>query len=163
MKYVLGLFKTIQPESVIDLYCGVGVFALAAGLAGSGKVFGVDSDKEAIRAAESNAQDRGLTGVKFLAAVAEKGLKNILGSGTQGGTTLIVDPPRMGLEKSVVELINKARPGDVLYVSCAPDTLARDIALMKAGGYHAVSSRLLDMFPRTPYFESVTHLKKQKA
>jgi 23S rRNA (uracil1939-C5)-methyltransferase len=162
VKHVLDLINTIKPERVIDLYCGVGVFAMAAGLAGIGKVFGIDSDKEAVLAAKSNAQDRGLEGVQFIAAAAEKGLKYMLGSGTPGKTTLIVDPPRMGLEKCVVELINSAKPSDVVYVSCAPDTLARDIALLKAGEYRVVSSLLLDMFPRTPYFESVTHLKSAR-
>ena len=75
------------------------------------------------------------------------------------GTMLIVDPPRTGLTQSLIEKIGSRRFPHLLYVSCAADTLARDLKLLTKCGYDVVRSRLVDMFPRTPYFESVTHLR----
>jgi len=150
----------INPTSVIDLYCGVGTFAIAvvAAVPKVEQILGVDEDAEAIQAAIWNAQGRKLTKAKFAPASALKGLRQALKLVDSKKTVLIVDPPRMGLEKGVVELIKAERPVDIVYVSCAADTLARDLALVRHRGYQVQSTRLLDMFPRTPYFESVTHL-----
>jgi 23S rRNA (uracil1939-C5)-methyltransferase len=70
-------------------------------------------------------------------------------------TTLILDPPRRGLEPGVMAVLGAEHPANVIYVSCAADTLARDTAAIKEHGYELVKARLFDMFPRTPYFETV--------
>jgi tRNA/tmRNA/rRNA uracil-C5-methylase (TrmA/RlmC/RlmD family) len=85
-------------------------------------------------------------------------LKQTLRRVDPAGTSLIVDPPRTGLEKQTVETIARAKPAEIVYVSCAADTLSRDVALLKASGYGVVSSQLFDMFPRTPHFETITRL-----
>jgi 23S rRNA (uracil1939-C5)-methyltransferase len=158
--HVVEHIEKINPASVIDLYCGAGLFAVAVGarLPNVGQILGIDEDAEAIEAAELNASARRLTKVKFTAAPALKGLKQAFKLVDPKKTALIVDPPRTGLEKGIVELIKAERPMDIVYVSCAADTLVRDMALVRQRGYQALSTRLLDMFPRTPYFESVTHL-----
>ena len=71
-------------------------------------------------------------------------------------TTLIVDPPRSGLGRKLVDTIRHCRPRRILYISCAPDTMARDAAWLKEGGYSIMSSQLFDLFPRTAHFESLT-------
>lgn len=152
--------EAIRPAAVIDLYCGVGIFALSAALAGCTRVVGVDSDEAAIHAAGANATQLGVSGaVQFLARPADAGLA---ATETPGGeeTLLIVDPPRDGLLPGVLDEIGRRRFADVIYISCAADTLARDIKRLAAHGYGVAASRLVDMFPRTAYFESVTHLRR---
>jgi tRNA/tmRNA/rRNA uracil-C5-methylase (TrmA/RlmC/RlmD family) len=155
---VMEILKSTQARTVIDLYCGVGVFALAAGAAGLPRVIGIDRDDAGIQAARWNADDRKLKGMEFMAQPAAKGLKQTLRRVDPAGTLLIVDPPRTGLEKQTVETIARAKPAEIVYVSCAADTLSRDVALLKASGYGVVSSQLFDMFPRTPHFETITRL-----
>jgi 23S rRNA (uracil1939-C5)-methyltransferase len=155
---LIALVGETKADAVIDLYCGTGVFALGAALSGIKEVVGVDSDEQAIRTAEANALERKLTSTRFIAAPALSGLKRAIRTMQPGKMAVIVDPPRIGLEKEVVAQLVAAKPADIIYVSCAPDTLARDIKLLVKGGYRVVSSQLLDMFPRTPYFESLTHL-----
>jgi len=155
---VMEILKSAHARTVIDLYCGVGVFALAAGTAGLSRIIGIDYDETGIQAARRNADDHKLKGTEFVAQPAAKGLKQALRRVDPAGTLLIVDPPRTGLEKQTVETITRAKPAEMVYVSCAADTMARDVSLLAAAGYRVVSSQLFDMFPRTPYFESITRL-----
>jgi 23S rRNA (uracil1939-C5)-methyltransferase len=150
----------IRPPSVIDLYCGAGVFAIAAARAGCANVVGVDSDAAAISAARDSAGRLGVgKAARFLARPADAGLA---AAQTPDGpaTLLIVDPPRDGLLPGVLLEIGRRRFADVLYVSCAADTLARDVKRLAQHGYTVASSQLVDMFPRTAYFESVTRLRR---
>lgn len=155
---VMDILKHTQARTVVDLYCGVGVFALAAGIAGVSRIIGIDQDASGIAAAQQNARDHHLKNVEFLAQSAAKGVKQALRRVDPAGTLLIVDPPRMGLEKTVVEAIAGSRPSEIAYLSCAADTMTRDVSLLMAAGYRVVSSQLFDMFPRTPHFESLTRL-----
>lgn len=152
--------ETIRPPSVIDLYCGVGVFALAAALAGCASVVGVDSDEAAILAARANAERMGVDKqIRFLARPAAAGLA--AAPALEGPSTLlIVDPPRDGLLPEVLIEIGRRKFTDVLYISCAADTLARDVKRLSEYGYTAISSHLVDLFPRTAHFESVTRLRR---
>jgi len=162
VSHVIGQLKQASPVSVVDLYCGVGLFAIAAARAGTQKVFGVDLDQEAISAAVQNARKMKLEDIEFKATTAYKGLKWAFGKIVPEKTTVITDPPRRGLDKDVVERLVAARPGGIIYVSCAADTMARDIRQLKEAGYSVKSARLFDMFPRTPYFESVALIKRDK-
>ena len=155
---VMAILKDTPCRAVADLYGGGGVFALAAGRAGVPRVIGIDSDEAAIQAARQNARDHKLKNVEFVAQPASKGLKQVFRRVDPAGVLLIVDPPRAGLEKPGIEAIGRSRPPEIVYVSCAADTMVRDIALLAAAGYRVVSSQLFDMFPRTPYFESLTRL-----
>ncbi len=156
---VMEVISEIQPAAVIDLYCGVGLFALAAGKAGVPAVLGIDRNKSAIRAARRNAKNLDLPGLRFEMMTARDGLKFGLKPLESGETTLIVDPPRAGLPKEIISLIVEYKPAAVIYISCAPDTLARDAARLSPAGYRIKDTRIFDMFPRTPYFESVTVFK----
>lgn len=159
LEHVLGILRASMAVRVIDLYGGVGLFAVAAARAGWREVVVVDSDEEAGRAAEHNLE---LTKAKVRVLVQDAGraLPKLLRA-DDPRTVLIIDPPRAGLEPRVVSAIRAGQPGEVVYVSCGPDTLARDLRLLAAAGYAVVETRLFDMFPRTAHFESVTVLRRE--
>ena len=152
---IIALLAEQPPAAVIDLYCGVGVFALAAAQVAPA-VTGIDSDGPAIQAAEYNARQHSRTNIRWMAGTAAKALAEL--DRAAPGTTLIADPPRAGLGRAAVRQIARLRPDRLIYVSCAADTLARDAAWLKEGGYGVKRAQLFDMFPRTAHFESVTEL-----
>lgn len=155
---VQNILAEVSTKNVIDLYCGVGIFAIAAAQKGTENVLGIDSNDSAIRAAYRNAVKLGFNNIMFIHGQAEVGLDQALKPVEKSETTLIVDPPRTGLDKDVIKAITASMPAHVIYVSCAADTLARDLGVLTKAGYNIVSTQLVDMFPRTPYFESVTHM-----
>lgn len=155
---VLARLRDALPHTVVDLYCGVGIFALAAATLGIQQVIGIDLDGPGIQAAEYNARKLGLKNTRWHAATANEG---ILGFKLEqpGRTTLIVDPPRAGLGRKMVQEILKHKPNRLLYISCAPDTMVRDAMWLREGGYSIRSSQLFDLFPRTAHFESLTEFE----
>jgi len=157
VRHVEGIIRDCACGCFVDLFCGVGIFAIAAARCGVGRVFGMDSDRGAIKAARVNAEMLGTPGVAFYPADANDWQSKAGRDVNRDSLAVLADPPRTGLDKALLESLCRVRPASIIYVSCAADTLARDaVALVKAG-YRVVSCRLLDMFPRTPYFESVTH------
>lgn len=156
----MELFRQRPTGLFVDLFCGVGFFAIAAAMSGAGQVLGCDLDPRGVDAARRNAEARKLVGVNFAAVPAEGFLRRLPKRHDPDDMTLLVDPPRSGLGKGVAADIAAARPRSVIYVSCAPDTLSRDLRLFGTLGYAAVSTRLVDMFPRTASFESVTLLSR---
>lgn len=155
---VMDSIAACRPRAVMDLYCGVGLFALAAASLGIADVIGADVDGPGIRAADHNARHLGLARIRWLAAPARKALAHPGFREVPAGTLLIVDPPRGGMGRDMVQEILRHPPGHVLYVSCAPDTMARDLVWLRDGGYTVRRARLFDMFPRTPHFETVVTL-----
>ena len=152
------ILNRVEPKTVVDIYCGVGLFAFAAAKAGAQTVLGIDTDKRAIDAAIRNGQTLDLPSVVFLHGYAEYLLEEALGKVDAKGTAIILDPPRAGLTKRVIEILGVKKPRDIIYVSCAADTMARDVKFLTSYGYKLVDTGLVDMFPRTAYFESITHL-----
>ncbi|MBL7078016.1 MAG: class I SAM-dependent RNA methyltransferase [Kiritimatiellae bacterium] len=159
---------------VLDLYCGVGLFGLAAGMEGKA-VWGVDSDERAVQCANQNAvrllgRGEGTTesteptegdgGVSFEVAMVERAVKEMLDSSPLDDTLVIVDPPRLGLDRSVTEALAENSPRELIYVSCAPDKLARDLVPLVASGYTIKEVKLFDMFPRTACFETVVRMSR---
>jgi len=153
---VSELLRQVAPQTLVDLYCGVGVFALAAARVGVPHVLGIDSDEAAIRNACRNAAEH--PAVTCICRDAPKGIAQALDKIDPAGCTVIVDPPRRGLDAEIIGALTDRKPAHIVYISCAPDTLARDLRTLCAGGYTPASSQLFDMFPRTPYFETITHL-----
>jgi tRNA/tmRNA/rRNA uracil-C5-methylase (TrmA/RlmC/RlmD family) len=158
LERVSDIIKESSPEYFVDLFCGVGLFAIAAAQAGVKHVLGVERQSMAVRAARQNARDNGVR-AEFIAADAEDIASDAFSKIDCTETTVIVDPPRDGLEKVLVEALIESRPREIIYVSCAPDTLARDLKMLVNGGYEVLDSQLIDMFPRTMHFESVTRLR----
>lgn len=141
-------------ETLVDLYCGVGLFGLS--LAGSvGRVVGVESAPSAAADFRHNAQ--GLSHVELLEGTVEESLPRL----AEPVDALVLDPPRAGAGRAVVAEIARLAPARIAYVSCDPATLARDARLLTEAGYQLRAVQPVDMFPQTYHVESValfTHL-----
>ena len=158
-----GILRDAAPARLLDLYCGVGVFGLsAAKAAGIGRVVGADSGRDVVRAAGDNARDLGLAErARFECADVARAARRLLSENAGPGGAVLVDPPRAGLDPRVADALLSIPAGLLLYVSCAPDTLARDLRrLCVPGGYALRSARLFDMFPRTAHFETLCVLAR---
>lgn len=156
MKEFSTLLQKINADCAVDLYCGTGVFALLAAKAGVKNVLGVDNDEMAIGCARRNAAELELKGTEWVAAPAAGIAREAICPLAERNGLLILDPPRRGLERKVINAVTDLRPPHVLYISCAMDTMARDAQLFSRGGYTMRYGRMFDMFPRTPYFETIS-------
>lgn len=160
VEQVQSWLAELRPEVVFDLFCGVGIFGLAAALnqPAPEMVIGVDADPQGIEAARFNAAARNLENCRFKTGRAD----DLFTMNTESYSTvrrcLIVDPPRTGLHPMLVRQINDSQIPYIIYISCSPDTLIRDLARLARGGYDPVSFQLADMFPRTAHFETLTLL-----
>jgi 23S rRNA (uracil1939-C5)-methyltransferase len=135
-------------ETLVDLYCGVGLFGLA--LANNvGRVIGVEADPSAVADFEHNAQ--GLDHVKLLGGAAEAVLSQLDGD----VDLLVLDPPRSGAGKQVISEIVRLSPQRIVYVSCDPATLARDARHLTEEVYQLAQVQPVDLFPQTYHVESV--------
>ena len=159
VEHVAALIETTKPTYLLDFYCGVGLFALAAAQRGVPHVLGVERTPTAIRAAKQNAKRLNLA-VDFLPEDVEAIAGEALSKVETNEAMVIVDPPREGLDKELVDTLIDKRPATIAYISCAADTLARDLKAFVSAGYAVEQCQLIDMFPRTPHFESVTVLSK---
>ncbi len=144
---------------LIDAYCGVGFFALE--LADLVESFvGVEYDALAIKAAKANMAERGLKNGQFVSGPAEDYLGGLLARHPGVPTTLVIDPPRTGVPPDALQRIRRARPHQVIYVSCHPATLARDLQILCAdGAYTLAKVTPHDMFPQTQHVECVADLR----
>lgn len=148
---------------LVDVYCGVGFFALE--LAADVESFvGIELDAAAIQAARQNATSRHVGNGEFIAGHAEESLSALLARWPAAATTAILDPPRKGCAPPGVRMLREAGPGQIIYVSCHPATLARDLkALCADGTYRLESVQPLDMFPQTQHVECVADLRRGQA
>ena len=155
-----AVIGSIGVGRMLELYCGAGVFSLAAAQRLPGlHCFGIELDRGAVRNAGNNARERGVADrCRFRVGDAEKATARDFGGVLPD--LLLVDPPRRGLEKRLVERILSWRIPHLIYISCAPDTLARDLRLLGAA-YRLERCRLFDMFPCTGHFETLTVLGLQ--
>lgn len=146
-------------DHLLDIYCGVGFFALE--LANHVRSFaGVELDRLAIRAARENASARGINNGEFVAGSADETVPSLLQRFTPGRTTLLLDPPRKGCPPDMLELLRQNRPAQVIYVSCHPATMARDLNILCAQDVFKVTQVIpLDMFPQTAHVECVADLR----
>jgi 23S rRNA (uracil1939-C5)-methyltransferase len=146
---------------LVDAYCGVGFFAIE--LADAVESFvGVEIDHAAILAARRNAAARGRANGQFLEGNAEALLPTILTRFDAAATTVIIDPPRTGCPASGLEALRRNRPAQVLYISCHPATLARDLnVLCRESVFEVNSVTPLDMFPQTQHVECVADLRRK--
>jgi len=155
---VQELLRPLRPERFIDLYCGVGFFSLAAAALGVPEVTGIESDSEAVSAAGRNLQAIPGCRAVFSAGRVEQTLRHFTRNPLPPTAVLLVDPPRTGLLPEALRALLRWQPRELIYVSCAPDTLCRDLKLLLAGGYELESVRMVDMFPRTAHFETISWL-----
>jgi len=145
---------------LVDVYCGVGFFGIEAGDLVEAFV-GVEIDHQAIKAAKRNAAARGRTNGEFVEGRAEELLPGLLERFDPGATAILIDPPRTGCPAGGLESLRRNRPAQVLYVSCHPATLARDLNILCAEGVFELKTVTpLDMFPQTQHVECVADLRR---
>ncbi len=142
-------------EHLLDLYCGIGTLSLPLARA-AGWVTGVECHPDSVAQAIATAQHNGLGNTEFICAQAEAWLPQW----QQPVDVLLLDPPRKGCDRAVLEAIVERRPPRLVYVSCHPATLARDLAyLCQSGAYKLLQIQPLDMFPQTAHVETLALLK----
>ena len=144
-------------ETVIDAYCGIGTISLF--LAKQAKqVLGVEIVPQAIEDAKRNAEINGFTNTYFEAGPAEVVIPKWYKEG-KTADVLVVDPPRKGCDEALLQTILEQKPKRIVYVSCNPGTLARDLRILEDGGYETKEVQPVDMFPQTTHCEAVAWLE----
>ncbi len=146
-------------DLVLDLYCGVGTITLAMAKA-AGRVIGVEVVEQAVEDARDNARRNGIENAEFFCGDAGKAALELQAKGICPDV-VVVDPPRKGLNTDTIEALHRMNPRRIVYVSCDPATLARDVALLKQRGYALQSAQAADLFPRCAHVESIVCLVKQ--
>ena len=145
-------------ETVWDLYCGTGTIGLSMARE-AGEIIGVEVVEAAVADARRNAEENGIRNARFLCADAEEAVRTLTAEGTHPDA-VIVDPPRKGCGEEVLRAVAAMRPERVVYVSCDPATLARDLHALCGRGYTLRCVTPVDMFPRTAHVECVALLTR---
>lgn len=146
-------------ETVLDLYCGIGAISLFLAPSAD-KVIGVEVVQEAVRDARENASLNSISNVEFIHGAGEVVLPELAKQGIRPDVVL-VDPPRKGCERPVLDAIMEMAPDRVVYVSCKPSTLARDLAILTEGGYTVKTVQPVDQFPHSVHVETVVLLVRE--
>ena len=147
-----------KDDTVLDLYCGVGTITLAMASA-AGKVIGVEVVPQAVEDARDNAKRNGIENAEFFCGDAGQAALELEKQGIQADV-VVVDPPRKGLNADTIEALSRFAPRRIVYVSCDPATLARDVALLKERGYTLKNATAADLFPRCSHVESIVCLTR---
>jgi tRNA/tmRNA/rRNA uracil-C5-methylase (TrmA/RlmC/RlmD family) len=158
LEHVRNIFSASGCKILVDAYCGVGLFALTLADIAQ-RVYGIEFDAKAASAAQENAKNFGFAHCDFYAGKTERLLLYTLRQCKLEETCLILDPPRSGCGKAVLKTLQKSRPKKIVYVSCAPPTLARDVKELVAAGYELENITPFDMFPQTQHCEAVAELR----
>lgn len=156
---VLDYAELTGEETVIDAYCGIGTISLSLAKAAK-QVYGIEMIEAAVENAKNNAEINEIDNVTFETGLAEEVMLQWSDEDMKADL-VVVDPPRKGLEPSFIEAVVKMQPTKMIYVSCNPATLARDLALLNEGGYSVEKIQPVDLFPQTHHVESVTLLVKK--
>lgn len=148
-------------ETVWDLYCGIGTISLFLARR-AGRVYGVEIVPQAIRDAKNNAAINDISNARFYVGKAEEVLPGMYEKEGVQADVIVVDPPRKGCEQVVLETMVKMQPERIVYVSCDPATLARDVKYLRENGYELDRVKAVDMFPHTVHVETVVLLGRKK-
>ncbi len=155
-------YADIGPEDIVfDIYSGIGTISLFLAKKAK-KVYGIEVVKPAVADANHNAELNGVTNVEFHSGRAEKVVPRLYESGIRADV-VVVDPPRKGCEEIVLDTIAHMKPKRIVYVSCKPSTLARDLAYLKKKGYITQEVQPVDLFPHSTHVEAVTLLVKKRS
>ena len=147
-----------KEDTVLDLYCGVGTITLAMAKS-AGKVIGVEVIPQAVQDAKDNAVRNGIENAEFFCGDAGQAALELESKGIKADV-VVVDPPRKGLNADTIEALSRFAPRRIVYVSCDPATLARDVALLKKRGYSVLNATAADLFPRCAHVESIVCLSR---
>ncbi|WP_208591352.1 23S rRNA (uracil(1939)-C(5))-methyltransferase RlmD [Gracilibacillus suaedae] len=144
-------------ETVIDAYCGIGTISLFLAQKAK-KVYGVEIVPEAVSDAKENAKLNHIDNAEFFVGQAEKVMPWWRAQGLQPDV-IVVDPPRKGCDEALLQAMLQMKPKRIVYVSCNPSTLARDLRILEDGGYETKEVQPVDMFPQTTHIEAVVKLE----
>lgn len=146
-------------ETLLDLYCGAGTIGIS--MADKCKrLIGVEIVADAVENAKKNAEINNVGNARFICADAPKAAKQLAEEGIKPDI-IILDPPRKGCDSTVFDAVEQMGAKRIVYVSCDPATLARDLAILKEKGYEPIKAAAVDMFPRTPHVETVALIEKR--
>ena len=151
---VLELAGLTGEETVFDLYCGVGTISLYMARHCK-KVYGVESIPQAVADARQNSEINNIHNGEFLEGKAEEIIPDLVQQKGIRADVVIVDPPRKGCDKVLIDTIIKTHPSRLVYVSCDSKSLARDLKILQDNGYKTKHVQPVDMFPHTVHVESV--------
>ncbi len=157
-RFIGAITEGVEFRRALDLHCGVGFFTLPLSERGN-FIEGSDVNGSAVDDAEYNARINGRDNVIFVKSDAYRFLK------ARGGDLIdlvLLDPPRGGLEEGEIKVLTMNKPERIIYISCNPSTLARDIRYLTKRGYTLEGVRLVDMFPQTYHIESISYLRVQE-
>ena len=161
------LYKTVRDfaelrgnETVVDAYCGTGTIGLFLAKSAR-KIFGVEVVSSAAADAKKNARENNIRNAEFFVGDAVKVLPKIFAAGTYA-EVVVVDPPRAGCDKKVLETFAAVKPEKIIYVSCNPATLARDLKILDELGYVTKKIQPVDMFPFTSHVECVAQIVRKR-
>jgi 23S rRNA (uracil1939-C5)-methyltransferase len=146
-------------ETLLDLYCGVGSIGLYCASRAK-KVVGIESAKSAVLDANRNAVINGAVNAEFICGRAENELPKLTAQGLRPDV-VIIDPPRAGCEPALLDAVAAANPDRIVYISCDPATLARDIKILTAKGFRFAEAAPVDMFPHTAHVEAIVLLRRR--
>ena len=141
----------------LDLYCGIGTIGIFASKQFK-KVYGIEIIEQAIEDAKHNAKTNNINNIEFFAGDVEQLLPKIIEKENIKPNVVFVDPPRKGLDNKIIETLLNLEPEKIVYISCNPATLARDLANLQEK-YQINKIQPVDMFPYTSHVESITILK----
>ena len=145
-----------KDDVLYDLYCGIGTIGIFASKFVK-KVYGIEIVEEAIRDAKENARLNNIENIEFFAGDVEKVFNDIVSQKNDIPNVVVVDPPRKGLDRNTIDSLIRLKPEKIIYISCNPATMVRDIALLR-DGYEMGEVQPVDMFPFTNHVESVSVL-----
>ena len=159
-KKALELAKLTGRETVIDAYCGIGTIGLCAAPLAK-QVIGVERNPAAVKDAAANARRNKIANARFVCADATEWMAAAAGEGLHPDVVFL-DPPRAGSTPECITAVNKMKPRRIVYVSCDPETLARDVAAFTRLGWRAAKFCPVDLFPQTKHVETVVLLSHKK-
>ena len=145
-------------ETVLDLYCGTGTIGLSMA-SKAGRIIGVELIAAAVEDARRNAEDNGIDNARFICGDAAEAAVQLEREGIRPDVA-VIDPPRKGCSAALIDTLVRMNPSRLVYVSCDPATLARDLKALTGKGYAVERVTPVDMFPRTPHVECVALLTK---
>lgn len=146
-------------ETVFDAYCGTGTITLFLSQKAK-KVYGVEIIPQAIENANINARENNVDNVEFFVGESEVVIPDLINSGVKADV-VVVDPPRKGCDIKLLNSITNIDAERIVYVSCDPSTLARDLAILEENGYKTIEVQPVDMFPHTAHVETVCLLSRK--
>lgn len=155
---VKALAQLTGKETVFDLYCGIGTISLYLSKEAK-QIYGIEIVPEAIEDAKQNSQLNKINNVQFISGKSEEKMPRLIKQGIRADV-VIVDPPRKGCEETLLKAMVEMNPEKIIYVSCNPSTLARDLKILNDNGYKIQAVQPVDMFPHTGHVETVVMMSR---